>query len=145
MFYQHKPHAGHWNHPQQRWNGPVCCCMMLFAASALQCIMQQNGPYSHCRGWWQCTARILSLVTLTLDTDIQTRQSEEPNMSSVWIWCKSIQRFQKYMNHKQTNKKVTDSAKTRTVRSLLRAVLCNSAKISNLQYITWQKCQQGAL
>ena len=44
-----KPHAGcNIDHtlpalgtpitPRQRRNGPVCCCMMLFAASALQCI-----------------------------------------------------------------------------------------------------------
>jgi len=36
--------------PMQRRNGPVCCCMTLFAANALQCVMQQNGPFVRCRG-----------------------------------------------------------------------------------------------
>jgi len=29
---------------------PICCCMTLSAASALQYIMQQNRPFVHCRG-----------------------------------------------------------------------------------------------
>jgi len=30
--------AVHSRHRRQRRNGPVCCCMTLFAANALQCI-----------------------------------------------------------------------------------------------------------
>ena len=30
---------------------------------------------------------------LTFDLDIQTHPSEGSNTSSVWIWCKSVQRF----------------------------------------------------
>jgi len=33
------------------------------------------------------------MVTLTFDLGLQTRLSEEPNMSSMWIWCKSVQWF----------------------------------------------------
>jgi len=33
----------------------------------------------------------LSLVTLTFDLDTQTRPSEGPNTSFVWIWRKSVQ------------------------------------------------------
>jgi len=38
---------------------------------------------------------------LTFDLDIQTRPSEGPNTSSLWIWHKSVQRFQRYLIHKQ--------------------------------------------
>jgi len=81
--------------PQPQGNGPVCCCLTLFAASALQCIMQQNG-------WWEYTARFWSLVTLIFDLDIQARPSEEPNTSSLWIVRKSIQPITRYLIHKQT-------------------------------------------
>jgi len=74
--------------------------------------------------WWECTAPFLVLVTLTFDLDIQTRRSEGPNTSSLWIWCKSFQPFPRYDSQtKKTNKKVTDSAKNRTLRSLLREVI----------------------
>jgi len=64
--------------------------------------------------------RILSLVNLTFDFDLQTRPSEGPNTSLVWIWRKSVQRFRRYFIHKQ--KTQTDGAKNRTVRSSLHAV-----------------------
>jgi len=38
---------------------------------------------------------------LTFDLDLQTRPSEGPNTSSVWILRKSVQRFPKYFTHKQ--------------------------------------------
>ena len=59
------------------------------------------------------------LVPGDLYLDFQTRPSEAPNTSSVWIRCKSVQRFPRYFIHKQ---KVTNSAKNRTLRSSLRAV-----------------------
>ena len=34
---------------------------------------------------WECTARFLSLVTLTFDLDIQTRPSNQLNMSSMLV------------------------------------------------------------
>jgi len=43
----------------------------------------------------------LSLVTLTFNLDIQTPPNEGPNMSSMWIWCKSVQQFWRYFIHKQ--------------------------------------------
>jgi len=33
----------------------------------------------------------LSLVTLTFDLNVQTRPSEGPNTSTLWMWCKSVQ------------------------------------------------------
>jgi len=44
-------------------------------------------------------------VTLTFDLDIQTRPSDGPNTSTQWILCKSVQRFQRYLRHKQKNDK----------------------------------------
>jgi len=43
----------------------------------------------------------LSLVTLAFD--LQTRPSEGPNASSVWICLKSVQWFRRYFIHKQKN------------------------------------------
>jgi len=63
--------------------------------------MQATERAGKCRFW--------SLVTLTFDLDIQTRPIEGSNTSSVWIWRKSIQRFQRYFVHKQ--KPRTDGAK----------------------------------
>ena len=51
----------------------------------------------------------LSPVTLTFGLDLQTRPSEGPYTSSMWIWCKSVQRFPRYFTHKQ--KTHTDDAK----------------------------------
>jgi len=65
--------------------------------------------------------RNLFMVTLTFDLNIQTRPSEAPNAPSLWIWRKSVQQFPIYFINK-TNKKVTDSAKNRTLRSSLCAV-----------------------
>ena len=45
--------------------------------------------------------RFLSMVTLTFDLDIQTHPSEGPNTPSLWIWCKSVQRFPRYFIHEQ--------------------------------------------
>jgi len=35
---------------RQQGNGVACCCRRLFAASALQCIMQHDGPFPRCQG-----------------------------------------------------------------------------------------------
>jgi len=56
----------------------------------------------------------LFMVILTFDLDIQTRPSEGPNTSSLWIWCKSVQRS-RYFIHKQ---KVTDSTKHSSLRMI---------------------------
>jgi len=49
---KHKLHAGCQNHPLWQWqNGPVCCCMTLFAASTFHSIAA--------RGLWSCTARFV--------------------------------------------------------------------------------------
>jgi len=88
----------------------------------------------------------LSLVTLT--SDLQTRPSEGPIMSSMWFWCKSVQRFPNtkhgtkhvfHMNLAQihsavpeifyTQKTQTDGDKNRTFRSSLRAVIICATRI----------------
>jgi len=48
----------------------------------------------------------LSLVTLTFDLDLQTRPSEGPNTSSVWLWRESVQRVPEIF-HTQTKKRLT--------------------------------------
>jgi len=58
-------------------------------------------------------AVFLSMATLTFDHDIQTRLSKGPNTSSCEFGSGDIS---------HTNKKVTDSAKNRTLRSSLHAV-----------------------
>jgi len=57
-----------------------------------------------------------------LDLDLQTRPSEGSNMSSMWIWRKSVQQFQRYFMQKQ---KTTDwrRQKQRTFRSSLHVVI----------------------
>jgi len=46
----------------------------------------------------------LSLETLTFDLDIQTRPSEGPDTSFLWIWRKAGQQFQRYFIHKQSHR-----------------------------------------
>jgi len=46
----HFARAVHSHHPRQRWNGPFCCCMTLFAANTLRCVARgrktpQNCPF----------------------------------------------------------------------------------------------------
>ena len=95
------------------------------------CCMQQTGTIPSLqpagRGWWESTARFLSLWprSLTFDLGIQTLPSERSNTSSLWIWRKSVQRFQRYVTNKQNekkNEKVTDGAKKQNLRSSLLAV-----------------------
>jgi len=58
-------------------------------------------------GEWECTARFLSLVTLTFDLDIQTRPIEGPNTSSLRIANLAQSRgsaVPEIFDHKQTKK-----------------------------------------
>ena len=48
--------------------------------------------------------RFLSLVTFTFDLDIQTCPSKGPNMSSMWIWSKSVQQFPRYFINKKSQR-----------------------------------------
>jgi len=58
-----------------------------------------------------------------LTFDLQTRPSEGPNTSFVWIWRKSVQQFRRYFIHKQ--KTQTDGAKkNRTFCSSLHVAKC---------------------
>ena len=76
---------------------------------------------------------VLSLVTLTFDLDLQTRPSEGPNTSSVWIWRKSVQRFPGIF-HTQTKNPQTDDAWNRTSCSSLLAVGLIISVSSNRPY-----------
>jgi len=76
--------------PWERWNGPICCCMTLFAASAF---------HSVAAGGDGSAQRVF--VPGDLDIDIQTHPREGPNMSSQSILYKSVQRFLEYFIHKQ--------------------------------------------
>jgi len=57
-------------------------------------------------------------MALTFDLDLQTHPSEGTNRSSLWIWCKSVQRFPRNFIHKHKS----HSAKNRTLHSSLHAV-----------------------
>ena len=39
-----------------------------------------------------------------IDLNLQTRPSKGPNMSSVWIWRKSVQLFPRYLTHKKSHR-----------------------------------------
>jgi len=102
---------------QQWWNDPVYSSMTLFAASTLQCTVNRDILQNPI---------FLSMVTLTFDLNFQISLSEGPSTSSVWIWCKSIQRFPRYFIHKQ----VTESAKNRTLCSLRTACDNKQARLN---------------
>jgi len=55
---------------------------------------------------------MMILTPLTFDPDLQTRPSDGPNMYSVRIWRKSVQRFPEIF-HAQTKKPQIDGAKNR--------------------------------
>ena len=54
----------------------------------------------------------LSLVTMTFDLNIQILPSERPNMSSLRICHKSVQRFPRYLRHKQTTRRPASADRT---------------------------------
>jgi len=54
---------------------------------------------------------------LTFDLDIQTRPSEGPNTSFMWIWRKSVQRLPTY-SISYANKNTDWRCQNRTFRSL---------------------------
>jgi len=58
----------------------------------------------HCQWGWCGSFSVLSLVTLTFDLDIQTRLSEGPSTSSLWIWHKSVKPFPRYLSDKWNEK-----------------------------------------
>ena len=77
----------------------------------------------------------MSVVILAFDSDIQTRPSEGPHTSSLRIWHKSVRQFPRYFTPKQT-KNVTDSAKNRTLRSSLLAVITTEQQIDTVSRVT---------
>ena len=53
--------------PQQQQNGPFCCCMTCLQREHYNVSCSRMGhSFTACRGWWECTTRFLSLVTLTI-------------------------------------------------------------------------------
>ena len=96
---------------QQQWNGPVCCCMTIFAASAFHSIAAGgDGSAQHifC-SWWPWGAVVM--------LDIQTRPSEGPNVFLVNL-AQIIQRFPRYFLHKQK------SHRQRQKQSLTQFIAC---------------------
>jgi len=81
--------------PRRQQNDPVSCCTS-FAAYSTRLTM-------HCQ-WGGCSSFSSfvpgDLLDQALDLDIQTRPSEGQNTSSLWIWCKSVQQFLRYLMHK---------------------------------------------
>jgi len=65
----------------------------------------------------------LSLVTLTFDIGIETCLHKGPKMSSLWIWCKSIDWFLKYFIYKQK------SHSQRQKQNLMQFTACGNYKI----------------
>jgi len=66
---------------------------------------------------------------LTFDLDLQTRPSEGPNTSFLWIWHRSIQRFWRF--HMQTKRPQTDVTGNRT--------FCGSMCMVKTKKETWQR------
>jgi len=69
---------------------------------------------------------------LTFDLDLQTRLSEGPNTSSVWICCKSVQQFQRYFICKQKSHR---QRQNRTLRSSLHVV---TTKADSYAVLHWK-------
>jgi len=74
------------------------CNLIIIITRDWRCFIKHKLHAGHQKGQ-KC--RFLSLVTLTFDLDLQTRPGEGPNMSSVWIWHKSVQWFPRYFTHKK--------------------------------------------
>jgi len=77
MFYQTYTARRSPKSPLAATERSVRCCLT-FAASTLQCVMQENRPFRCCWGWWECTARFVPG-----DPDIHSHLSEGPDTSCV--------------------------------------------------------------
>jgi len=108
-FTKHKPHADRCQralpstrHPRRPRNGNdvVCCCLLHTAYDSRLTVYYQ---------WDDSTAfrfvpGDLDLWPLTFDLDIQTRPSQGPNTSSLWIWRKSVRRSRDIWGTNKKNK-----------------------------------------
>jgi len=101
------------------------------AATELSCLLHdaicsEHIPFCHCWGWWECTAYFFSLTTLTFDLWPWHSKSSERGNKHVFpvnlVQIRSAVPRDIWFTNKQTNTKVTDSTKNRTLCSLLRAV-----------------------
>jgi len=105
----------------------------------LQTVCSECIPFVRCRGVTAVLSAFLSLVTLTFDLDIQTCQSEGPNMSSLQIWCKCVKQFPGYFTHKQ--KKQTHKMKSSRMALKTEPYLCAvkkpKARIGRLVRPVW--------
>jgi len=94
-------------------HGMVWCRPLL-----LHAVCSERIPLVRCRRVAGVPSAFLSLVTLTFDLDIQTRPSEGPNTSNLWISRKSVQRFPRYVMHKQKTNKQTKKSQTALKQNL---------------------------
>jgi len=85
MFSEHRPHAAPWNHP---------LAVMEWSRLLLRDdVCSQHVPFRRCEG----VMGVHSAFLVTDDLDHlwpwhSNLLSEGPNTSSLWIWCKSVQR-----------------------------------------------------
>jgi len=145
MFYQTQTARRPPKTPWQRRNGPVCCCSTFFAASTLQCVMQQNGPFRRCPGGNGSVQRLVSWsLTSLFSTNMAISETRVysaffvPGDIDLWPWHSNLsERGTKHVLHvnlaqirsavpeifdsqtkKQTKKQTkSHSAKNRTSRS----------------------------
>jgi len=71
----------------------------------------------------------LSLMSLAFDFDIQTRPSEGPNTSSLYIWCKSVQPFPRYLSDKQKKPECRPMPNVMAAQPNIGGALCESSLI----------------
>jgi len=97
-------------------------------------VEQRCSPFINCS---QAVEIFLSLVTLTFVLDIQTRPSDGPNTSSLWIWHKSVQRFPRYFIHKRKSHRQCQK------QNLMQFIACgnkkNTSVVSSYDLITMRK------
>ena len=86
----------------------------------------------HAGHWKGRKCSFLSQVTLTFDLYLQTRPSEGPNTSSMWIWRKSVQWFPRYFIHKQEK----HSDRWRQKQNLLQLSTTRNLVTTNRSYIS---------
>jgi len=96
MFYQVKPHAAHRNHPLAATERSHLLLINV--------ICSERVPLRRCRGWWEWIARCLPpgewwpWPVILIFKLVRARDQ-------TLIGHKSVQRFPRYLIHKQANKK----------------------------------------
>jgi len=115
---------------QERWNSLICCWMMLFAAGALQCVMQQNGPFRHCQEWWECTSHFLLLWPSPLTLMFNCIQAED----QICLPCEfGKNMFSSFQDIWFTNKQKKTKSPAAKKHNLMQFTACG--KTSTIEYL----------